>query len=98
MNDTICTPGQSATQHLAAFAIGLTYDELPTPVIERLKNCVLDALGCCIFGVTLPWTRMLIDLVCEEGSNHQARVIGTDIKASVSQAVLIAATAGHGFE
>src|SRR5882672_2304363 len=88
----------SATQELAAFAVGLEFDQLPAPVIERLKHCVLDALGCRLFGVTLPWTRMLIDLANEEGGNARSRVIGTPLKTSVSQAVLIGATAGHGFE
>jgi 2-methylcitrate dehydratase PrpD len=91
-------PETSATRELAAFAVALSYDDLPKPVVERLKSCILDALGCCVFGVTLPWTAMLIDLVREEGGNPQARVIGTGLKTSVSQAVLIGATAGHGFE
>jgi 2-methylcitrate dehydratase PrpD len=91
-------PENSATQKLAEFAVGLTYDDLPKPVVERLKSCILDTLGCCIFGVTLPWTKMLIDLVDQEGGNPRARVIGTTRRTSVSQAVLIGATAGHGFE
>jgi 2-methylcitrate dehydratase PrpD len=41
---------------------------------------------------------MLIDLVSEEGGNARSRVLGTPLKTSVSQAVLIGATAGHGFE
>src|SRR5258707_13152442 len=88
----------SATRELAAFAVAPSYGDLPKPVVERLKSCILDALGCCMFGGTLPWTAMLIDLVREEGGNPQARVIGTGLKTSVSQAVLIGATAGHGFE
>ena len=88
----------SATKQLAEFAVGLRYDDLPADVVSRIKACVLDALGCCLYGVTLPWTRMLIDLVSEEGGNPQARVPGTALRTSVSQAVLIGATAGHGFE
>jgi 2-methylcitrate dehydratase PrpD len=91
-------PDASATRQLAEFAATLSYDDLPEPVIGLLKQCILDALGCCLFGVTLPWTKMLIDLVTEEGGNPQARVIGTPLATSVSQAVLIGATAGHGFE
>jgi len=91
-------PDASATRQLAQFAAALSYDDLPEPVIARLKQCILDALGCCLFGVTLPWTRMLIDLVVEEGGHPRARVIGTLLATSVSQAVLIGATAGHGFE
>jgi 2-methylcitrate dehydratase PrpD len=91
-------PEDSATRRLAEFAVRLTYDALPIAVIERLKSCILDSLGCCIFGTTLPWTRMLISLVEQEGGNPLARVIGSGRRTSVSQAVLIGATAGHGFE
>ena len=49
-------PEDSATKTLADFAIGLSYGDLPAPVVERLKTSILDSLGCCIFGVTLPWT------------------------------------------
>src|SRR6185503_14761713 len=88
----------SATRQLGEFATALRYEDLPADVVSRIKACVLDALGCCLFGVTLPWTRMLIDLVTAEGGNPQARVIGTPLRTGVSQAVLIGATAGHGFE
>src|SRR5262245_8992763 len=91
-------PYSSPTRPLSRFAVPLSYDDLPPPVVERLKQCILDALGCTIFGITLPWTGMLIDFVAEEGGNTQARIIGTPLKTSVSQAVLIGATAGHGFE
>src|SRR5262249_373428 len=91
-------PDTSPTRHLSEFAVGLSYEALPPPVVERLKQCILDTLGCTIFGITLPWTGMLIDFVAEEGGNPQARIIGTPLKTSVSQAVLIGATAGHGFE
>jgi 2-methylcitrate dehydratase PrpD len=88
----------SATRQLGEFATTLRHDDLPQDVVARLKACVLDALGCCLYGVTLPWTCMLIDLVAEDGGNPIARVIGTPLRTGVSQAVLIGATAGHGFE
>jgi 2-methylcitrate dehydratase PrpD len=49
----------SATRQLGEFATTLRYEDLPADVVARLKSCVLDALGCCLYGVTLPWTRML---------------------------------------
>lgn len=89
---------QGATRQLGAFAAALRYEDLPPDVVGRLKQCMLDALGCCLYGVTLPWTRMLIDLAVAEGGNPIARVPGTSLRTSVAQAVLIGATAGHGFE
>ena len=87
-----------ATAQLARFAAGLDYDHVPATVIARAKDCLIDALGCVVFGVTLPWTRMLIDFVAQEGGNARASIPGTRVTTSVSQAVLVGATAGHGFE
>lgn len=90
--------GEGATATLARFASGLRYEDLPAPVVARIKQCLLDALGCCLYGVTPPWTRMLLDLVREEGAKPVALVPGTRVRTSARSAVLVAATAGHGFE
>jgi 2-methylcitrate dehydratase PrpD len=46
----------------------------------------------------LPWTRILIDMIAQEGGSPRASVLGTRVKTSVSQAVLANSTAGHAFE
>ena len=88
----------SETAELASFAARLRFEQLPADVIEKAKICFRDALACCLFGVTQPWTRMLIEQVAEEGGNPRAGVIGARLRTSVGQAVAIGATAGHGFE
>ena len=88
----------SQTAELASFAAQLRFEDLPADVIEKAKICFRDALACCLFGVTQPWTRMLIDQAIEEGGNPRAGVIGSTLRTSVGQAVCIGATAGHGFE
>ena len=88
----------SQTAELASFATRLRFEDLPADVIEKAKICFRDALACCLFGVTQPWTRMLIDQAIEEGGNPRAGVIGSQLRTSVGQAVCIGATAGHGFE
>lgn len=87
-----------ATRALGAFASGLRYADLPSAVVAKAKECVLDALGCCLFGVTQPWTRMVQDMVLEQGGAPQASIPGTAHRTSASQAALVTATAGHGFE
>jgi 2-methylcitrate dehydratase PrpD len=88
----------SQTAELAAFAARLRFDDLPADVVDKAKTCFRDALACCLFGVTQPWTRMLITQATEEGANPRASVIGDRLRTSVAQAVCINATAGHGFE
>jgi 2-methylcitrate dehydratase PrpD len=90
--------GQGATQLLARYAAELRYEDLPPDVLARAKACFLDSLGCCLLGMTQPWTRMIIDQVMEEGGNPRAGLLGSDIRTSINQAVMVGATAGHGFE
>ena len=59
---------------------------------------MLDALGCMLLGSTLPWTRIVTDMVLEQGAMPQAIIVGTSHRTSASQAVLVNATAGHAFE
>jgi 2-methylcitrate dehydratase PrpD len=94
----IRTDAVSPTAELAAFAAQLRYADLPADVIDKAKVCFRDALACCLFGVTQPWTAMLIDQAIEEGGHPRAGVIGSRLRTSVGQAVCIGATAGHGFE
>src|SRR4029077_20333162 len=88
----------SQTAELAAFAARLRFDDLPADVVDKAKICFRDALACCLFGVTQPWTQMLIAQATEEGGAPRAGVIGDKLRTSVAQAVCINATAGHGFE
>lgn len=87
-----------ATAVLAAYVSALRYEKLPPEVVEKTKACLLDTLGCMVFGATLPWTRIVADLSREEGGAPQATLIGSNERMSVVQAVLINSTAGHGFE
>jgi 2-methylcitrate dehydratase PrpD len=86
------------TRELALFASRLNYRDLPPEVVAKSRLCVLDALGCALHGSTLPWTRIVMDMVLEQGGAPQAAIIGTPHRTSVSQAVLLNSTAGHAFE
>jgi 2-methylcitrate dehydratase PrpD len=89
---------ENATRDLAAFASRLKFEDIPAEAVERMRNCVLDSIGCCLHGVTLPWTRKVQELVLAEGGAPAASIFGGGGKTSVSQAVLVNGTAGHAFE
>jgi 2-methylcitrate dehydratase PrpD len=90
--------GEGPTQHLAAFASNLRYEDLPSDVVDKAKACILDALGCCLAGIGQVWTQDVLAFVQEEGGRARSRVIGTSVRSGVAQAVLVGSTAGHGFE
>ena len=89
---------ENATRDLARFGSALSYEDLPQDVIERIKLCVLDSIGCTLFGATLPWTKKLADFALSEGTRPAASLIGMGHKASVSLAALVNGTGGHAFE
>jgi 2-methylcitrate dehydratase PrpD len=89
---------ENATRDLAAFASRLRFEDIPAAAVERMKDCALDSIGCCLHGVTLPWTRKVQEMVLAEGAAPAASIFGGGGRTSVSQAVLVNSTAGHAFE
>jgi 2-methylcitrate dehydratase PrpD len=89
---------EHATRDLARFGALLRFDNIPREVVERMKSSVLDSLGCCILGATLPWTRKVAELADMEGARPVASMIGFGRKTSAALAALVNGTAGHAFE
>lgn len=89
---------EHATRDLARFGALLTFDQIPPQVTARVKSSVLDSLGCCILGATLPWTRKVAELADREGARPAASMIGFGRKTSAALAALVNGTAGHAFE
>ena len=89
---------ENATRDLARFAAALRYEDIPREAVECIKLSVLDSIGCCLFGATLPWTRKVAALAESEGARPVASLMGMGRKSSVSLAVLVNSTAGHAFE
>src|SRR4051794_40585320 len=89
---------ENATRDLARFGAGLRYSDIPQEAVERIKLCVLDSIGCALYGATLPWTRKVAELADAEGAQPKASLSGMGRKTSVSLAALVNSTAGHAFE
>lgn len=87
-----------STRQLAQFVAELRWEAVPSHVVEYTKLCVLDAIGCGLFGSRLPWTRILIDTIMEQGGSPQASIWGTSHRTSITQAALANCAAGHSFE
>ncbi len=97
MNQAILSKAEGATRALAAFSSALSFDSLPAEVVEKVKTSLLDTLGCCLFGATLPAVQKLATMAAEEGPG-QATIMGLPARASASMAALVNATGAHGFQ
>ena len=96
MTHTVGAPG--ATRDLAEFVAALRFDDLPAEVVAKAKTCILDTIGCCLFGTTLPPVRMVAAMAADEGGAGPAAVFGLPLSTSASQAALVNGTSAHSFQ
>jgi 2-methylcitrate dehydratase PrpD len=87
-----------ASRDLARFCAELRFQDIPPAVIEHMKLSLLDSIGVCLHGATLPWTRQVQTLVEAEGARGRASIFGSGKSTSAANAVLVNSTAGHAFE
>jgi 2-methylcitrate dehydratase PrpD len=86
------------TQILAKKASALRYSELPGPVCELARQCVLDYLGVALAGAQDPLVRMLLDEMAEAGGSPQASIIGHSGRLPALSAALVNGAAAHALD
>jgi 2-methylcitrate dehydratase PrpD len=88
----------TAAQTLAEFATELQYDRIPGDVLERAKACVIDTVGACTYGSTLPWSKIVIGYAEQYGRGGQSTILGTAQKVHAPLAALANGALAHAFE
>ncbi len=84
------------TRKLARHAATLRYEALPPPLVEMIKQCVLDTFGVSIGASTLaPEARILADYVREQGGKLEATLLGFGGKAPAPLAAFLNGSLGH---
>ena len=84
------------TRALAQHACNLSYDALPTRLVERIKQIVLDTLGVSIGASTLAEeAKIVVDYVDALGGKPQSRILGFGGKAPAAWAVFANGSLGH---
>jgi 2-methylcitrate dehydratase PrpD len=74
-------------------------DDIPIEVIEKSKDCFLDTFGACIYGVDLPWSRILVDHALRYGSGGASSILGKPKeKVHTPMAALVNGALAHSFE
>jgi aconitate decarboxylase len=86
------------TRKIAEFVSGLTYEQIPADVRERIKLLILDSLGCAIYGADLEWCRILGGTLEALDATRTTAIWGTDRKLSSPHAALLNGTQVQGFE
>src|SRR6202045_1732273 len=64
------------TVRLAEYATALRYEDLPAPVVQQAKDCIIDTVAAGICGSALPWSRIVIDYAERTGPGGKCRILG----------------------
>lgn len=96
MNVNVTPP--PVTRTIAEFAVGLKYEDLPASVIADAKRCILDNLGCGLFGANKPWTQAVSRVVSSLGQSQNSSAWGQKLRADPLGIAFINGTAAQGFE
>lgn len=67
---------ENVTQELVRLIDKASYDNLPGEVVERIKQMLLDSIGCALAGHITDRGRIALELIEELGGNPQAGIIG----------------------
>jgi 2-methylcitrate dehydratase PrpD len=65
------------TERLAAYAVGLRFEDLPAPVVQRAKDCIADTVGAIVYGGELPWSKMIIAYARHNSGAGKSSILGT---------------------
>ena len=91
-------PSPLLAKELIDFLQGLQIEKVPAPVADIAKWCLLDSLGCALFGSKQEWARIMLEEMSAEGGQGVSTVIGRDKPLPAPAAALCNGTAAHGFE
>lgn len=70
----------------------------PERVLGHAKRCLIDGIGCGLFGAAQPWTRIMTEEVLSDGSSGPCTMFGSTTQVAAPQAALVNGTAIHGYE
>jgi len=86
------------TRALAEYIAGFSYRDIPSEVVSHIKFCLIDSLGCALFGSTLPWGKIITSFTKELGKGKGALIWGDGAEVPSTSAPLANGTLIHSFE
>jgi len=98
MNHSNASQAGFAQRELATFIHGLPFAAIPENFRTRLKQSVLDSIGCGLHGAGTPWAAMVAAHATTQGSGPCRLWSHPGVRVGSSAAVLANATMIHSFE
>jgi len=89
---------RTASEELAHFAAALRPDDVPAPVIARVKRHLLDVLGVALAAAPQPFARPALDAATALGGHGDAPVIGFAARLPPAWAAMVNGALAHGLD
>lgn len=86
------------TKQLAAYVSQLKYSDTPAPVVEKVKECLLDYAGCTLFAAQTDMGKYITAYGTADNSGVSSILPEGKAKYNSTMAALINGTLCHGFE
>lgn len=98
MDQPVTAAERELTAEVSAWIAGLKREDIPDDAWAHAKLCLLDALGCGLFGSRQPWGQIAADVALELNPSGRAQLWGRNAGTGPDAAALANGTATHGFE
>ncbi|MGE4241198.1 MmgE/PrpD family protein [Ramlibacter sp.] len=90
------SPAASDLRRLTRRLLAIDAGELPAPVVDRVRLCLLDMVACSLEAADLPWSRQAHAVAAAQGAHGVAGVIGSDLRTSAAEAAFVNGVQAHG--
>jgi aconitate decarboxylase len=91
-------PTIAVAPKLGEWVSGLNLADIPQDVVRHIKICLLDSLGCGLFGAAQPWGVFAANVAVTMSGGGASSLFARHEKVSPADAALANGTAIHGFE
>src|SRR5687767_9470511 len=90
--------GAPAASVLAGFAADLTDADIPAAALERATHCLVDAVGCAMFGGGFSWSQIALSQTSLDPGRTPLPVASGARPGDIREAALVWGTRAHAFE
>ncbi|MSP97889.1 MAG: MmgE/PrpD family protein [Betaproteobacteria bacterium] len=91
-------PLKPLTRMIARYIRNVTYRDIPQRILDPLRQSIADGIGCGIKGSTTDFSRLVADYVSKWGTNGEATIWGTAMKASAPFAAMVNCASTHAWD
>jgi 2-methylcitrate dehydratase len=80
---------KTISRHIAEFAVGLKYEDLPTEVVDQTKRFLYDSIGCAFGSMQTKDVNVIRDIYLDMGGKKEATIFGFGDKLPAVNASLV---------